>query len=196
MKTPKIASLIAAAALAYGSLAQGAIIDVVQAPTGFFVPDDASKYDEPYYRWYGEDWSWTHNPISGPITSAWLMISAFDVDASAGEVDEIWVNNNGTPMLLGQLEGANDIWNFTWFSLSSDLFDDIASGLAATIEIDVEDEGWAVTLAKSTLCVNPANLQACTSNPNPGGNVPEPASLALMGLGLAGLAAMRRRKTA
>jgi hypothetical protein len=128
IKTSIIASLIAVAAFSSGSIAQAAVIDVVQAPTDYFVPDDALKYEAPYYKWYGEDWSWSHAAIGGAITNAWLMISAFDVDASSGEVDEIWVDDNGTPVKLGNLAGANDIWNFTWFTLPSNLFDDISNG--------------------------------------------------------------------
>lgn len=115
----KLQLLIAAAAFGWTSWAYGAIIDLVQAPTGYFLPTDAQKYHWPYLRWNGDDWSWMHSAIGGPITDAYLLISAFDVDAAQGEVDEIWADDSGTPTLLGSFAGANDVWNFTWFTLPS-----------------------------------------------------------------------------
>ncbi|MCS6986329.1 MAG: hypothetical protein NZM40_02675 [Sphingomonadaceae bacterium] len=48
------ALVLGAAAVAVATPAV-ADVDVVEAPTGFFVPTDAQKYDWPYYRWFGDD---------------------------------------------------------------------------------------------------------------------------------------------
>ncbi len=181
------AAAIGAAILTAGS-AQAAI-DVVQAPTGYFVPTDAQKYDSPYWRGNGEDWGWTHGGIAAGFATADLNISAFDVDFDQGEFDHIWALDSGTWVDLGPLAGANDQWAFTSFSLGSNFFDDIVTGLQVRIQIDVNNDGWLVTLAKSTLTTDGAG----PGNPNPG--VPEPATWAMLiaGFGMVG-ATMRRRR--
>ena len=87
---------VATLALASTGGIQAATVDVVEAPTGFFVPTDAQKYDSPYYRYVSEDWGWVHNAIAGVITSAELLIAAFDVDYSLGELDEIFAMDDGS----------------------------------------------------------------------------------------------------
>jgi len=187
-------ALVASMCLAGSFAAQAATTDTVQYPSGYFVDSDANKYSSPYYRWYNEDWGWSHNAIGGSITSATLNISAFDVDYDApdGERDGIYAKDNGSWTFLGYLSGGNDIWQFTNFTLGSNFYDDIASGLEVMIDIDSTHnyQNWAVTLAKSSLSVDGGALPSPTPTP-----VPEPETYAMLlaGLGLLGLATRRRR---
>lgn len=187
-------SKIAAAAVVASVLTAGAAqasIDVVEAPTGFFVPTDAQKYDAQYWRSASQDWQWAHNGIAAGFTSASLNISAFDVDFDQGEIDNIYAMKGGNWVLLGALDGSNDAWDFTTFDLDATWFDDIVAGLQVRIDIDVNNAGWRVALGKSTLTLDGAG----PGDPTPG--VPEPATwgMLILGFGLVG-SAVRRRRTA
>ncbi|WP_250889957.1 PEPxxWA-CTERM sorting domain-containing protein [Sphingobium nicotianae] len=191
IKTFALAALAGTGLLASVGAQAAPTIDVAEAPTGFFVPTAAQTYDAPYYRYFDGDWGWTHNAIAGSITTASLLISAFDVDPT--EIDQIYAYDNGVKTLLGDLAVAPDDYSYTEFVLGANFFDDIAAGLQVFIDIDVGNttNTWAVTLAKSTLSID----GAAPPNPNPG--VPEPATWGMMIAGLAIVGStMRRRKVA
>lgn len=191
MRSFKIAALLAASVLGLSQAYAVPVTDTRDAsnagPNTYFVPTDGQKSDSPYYRWNGDDWGWAHGAIGGTITSATLNISAFDVDAPA-EVDKIWALDSGTWVDLGSLAGNNNIWAFSNFNLGSNFFDDIATGLQVKIGIDTNDDGWAVTLAKSSLSVDGGTL------PPPVPGVPEPETYAMMLAGLAAVGAIARRR--
>ncbi len=177
-----------------GQVFSAAVTDVISAPTGYFVPDQSDVYNDPYYRGYGEDWGWTHNAIGGTITSATLNIDAWDVDHSSGEVDRIsaWSIQDNDWIVLGELQGSNDAWGYTTFTLDSSWYDEIAAGLQVWMDISVgASSGWVVSLAKSALEVNGGTI------PGPGPSpVPVPAAVWLFGSGLLGLAGFSRKKKA
>lgn len=164
------------------------VTDTIQYPTPEFENPSAPGTS---YRWYNEDWGWQHNAMASGFTTATVSVSAWDVDASSGEVDNIYARDNGTWVLLGSLQGANNIWQWTTFTLTANFFDDIVNGLELWIDIDSTNttQWWAVSLAKSTLSLDGATLPP----PNPG-NVPIPAAAWLFGGAMGVL--MRLRKYA
>ncbi|MFT6691242.1 MAG: hypothetical protein ACJAXH_001767 [Colwellia sp.] len=153
--------------------------------TEFFVLDDASKYDSPYYRGQNEDWSWIHEAIAGTFTSIALDVSAYDVD-SPNEQDAIYVFDGASWLNLGDLVGMNNIWTFTTFDLSGYSWANtqVNAGLQVKLDIDTSGEGWIVTLEESILSVDGGAATA----------VPEPSTLAIFALGIMGLASRRFKK--
>lgn len=146
-------------ALAYADVtAQAATTDTIEYNTGYFVPDTFSTYYSPYYRGVGEDWSWTHNAITESFMTASLSISAFDVDLSSGELDSIYAFDGTDFIFLDYLDGASDQYSYTTCTLGSEFYAQIALGLQMAIGIDENDDGWYITLAKSALTTDGADL--------------------------------------
>jgi len=191
---------LAVAALLLGAAYTNAAVDIVQNPQPYFV--DPVNW-QTQYRYWNQDWSWTHGAIAGTPTTASLSISAYDVDwsaTSAGEHDIIsayrvstasWVN-------LGELGGANNIWAFTTFTLDSSWFTSINAGLQVHIDIDSTHTSnvWAVSLAKSVITTDGSGLP----DPNPG-VVPEPSTyvagaLMLLPFGASALRIIRKNRKA
>jgi hypothetical protein len=186
------------AILMAGSVCYASAIDTQdyskQTATTYFVDTDANKYNAPYYRWYNQDWGWTHTGIASAATAltATLNISAFDIDWASGEVDKVYAYDNGVKTLLGTLTGDNDQWSYTTFTLGSNFYDDIVSGLQVYLDIDStnNEDVWAVTVAKSVISIDGGELP----DPDPS-TTPEPCTLLLMGIGLGGGVLLRRKMT-
>lgn len=203
MKSSVLSGLLLSVALCSFNASAG-VVDTIDStsgaanvPSNYFAPNSIATTNSPYYRSIGEDWQWTHNAIVTPYTTASLSISAYDVDnpssqpAFEDEIDEIygWETSTASWSLIGVLDGANDIYSFTTFDLGSSWSDEIAAGLLVRILIDQNDEGWAVTLAKSVLATDGEDI----GNPNPGSEVPLPAAVWLFGSALLGFFGARRR---
>jgi hypothetical protein len=202
--TKSLFALSATAALLVSVATNAAPITDVQefsnnTASEYFVDFDANKYNSPYYRGASEDWGWNHNAIAGTFSSIVLDISAFDVDEFApgwrGEIDEIFVFDGSSWLGLGHLAGANDIWAFTSVDLTSYSWaqSQVNAGLQVKLNIDLNQEGWYVTLGKATLTVDGGNQQCVPTPGIPCTSVSEPATLGLLGLALVGLG-LRRRK--
>lgn len=152
----------------------------------------AEKFGEalPFLAWVdtGSPWYWPYGAVSGSFTGLnnWGGIGTVaKEDGSDFEFDGVWARTWGTDEREATIHGFNDgveVWSST-FTLNVEWTR--FTGGSGAVDLVRLDLGNFFLIDDLALTDAPQQ-----------GHVPEPASLALFGLGLAGAAAVRRKRAA
>jgi hypothetical protein len=171
------------------------VVDVVDysnggANTYFLPPVTDPKTDPPYYRWWDDDWGWTHTfspPNPAPVSINWatLEIEAYDVDPGVDPEIDLIRGDGDWLEAKHSLNDMDEAWKITVFNLDASALSRLMDG-TMIISMDIDSthitDSWAVTLRFSKLTVN-YDL------------IPAPGAVFLTGVGTGLVGLLRRRKT-